>query len=93
MALHTTFDTLTMVMVGGLGTIAGPILGAVALTFLSEWLRYFEELLKMDIRLIIYGLLLILTILFMRDGLAGVLRGGIDRFKTTCERLRKKGGA
>jgi branched-chain amino acid transport system permease protein len=72
MALHTTFDTLTMVMIGGLGTIAGPILGAVALTFLSEWLRYLEDLLKMNIRLVIYGLLLILTILYMRGGLVGL---------------------
>jgi len=74
MGLHTTFDTLTMVMVGGLGTISGPIFGAVILTFLSEWLRYLEDILKLDIRLIVYGLLLILTILFMRDGLVGLLK-------------------
>ena len=79
MALHTTFDTLTMVMVGGLGTIAGPILGAVVLTFLSEWLRYLEDLFKLDIRLVIYGALLILTILFMRGGLIGLIGGIRDR--------------
>jgi branched-chain amino acid transport system permease protein len=81
MALHTTFDILTMTMIGGLGTIAGPILGAVALTFFSEWLRYLEELIKVDIRLVVYGFMLILTILFMREGLAGVLRRLMDRFK------------
>lgn len=75
MALHTTFDTLTMAMVGGLGTMAGPILGAVVITFLSEWLRYVEDLFKVDIRLVIYGLMLILTILFMREGIVGLLRG------------------
>ena len=72
MALHTTFDTLTMVMVGGLGTIAGPILGAIVLTFLSEGLRYLEDFIKIDIRLVIYGLMLIFTILFMRRGLIGL---------------------
>ena len=79
MGLHTTFDILTMTMVGGLGTIAGPILGAVTLSFLSEALRYLEDAIKLDIRPIIYGFLLILTILFMREGLVGViksLRGG-----------------
>lgn len=91
MALHTTFDTLTMVMVGGLGTIAGTILGAVALTFLSEWLRYFEDMLKLDIRLVIYGLLLILTILFMREGLVGVLHGVVERFKGCRVRMKKRG--
>lgn len=90
MGLHTTFDTLTMVMIGGLGTIAGPILGAVSLTFLSEGLRYLEDIVKLDIRLAVYGLLLILTILFMRDGLVGL-------FRTTSMQLRdflssEKGG-
>lgn len=80
MALHTTFDTLTMVMVGGLGTIAGPILGAVMLTFLSEGLRYLEDFMKMDIRLVVYGFMLILTILFMRGGLVGLLQSVRGRF-------------
>lgn len=79
MALHTTFDVLTMTMIGGLGTTAGPIIGAVALTFTSEWLRYLEDALKIDIRMVIYGLLLILTILFMRQGLLGVLRAFAGR--------------
>ena len=82
MALHTTFDILTMTMIGGLGTIAGPILGAMTLTFFSEWLRYLEEVIKVDIRLVVYGFMLILTILFMREGLAGVLRRLMDRFRS-----------
>lgn len=91
MALHTTFDTLTMVMVGGLGTIAGPILGAVLLTILSEWLRYLEDMLKMDVRLVIYGLLLILTILFMREGMVGLFRSIQARF--TEDEKGGKGGS
>ncbi len=90
MALHTTFDTLTMVMVGGLGTIAGPILGAILLTFLSEWLRYLEDFLKMDVRLVIYGLLLILTILFMREGMVGLFRSIQGRLVNN--RKSEKGG-
>ncbi len=81
LALHNTFDVLTMAMIGGLGTIAGPILGAVSLTILSEALRSLEELVKIDIRLIIYGLLLILTILFMREGLVGVIKSAWARVK------------
>jgi branched-chain amino acid transport system permease protein len=79
MALHTTFDVLTMTMIGGLGTTAGPIIGAIALTFASEWLRYLEDAFKIDIRLVIYGLLLILTVLFMREGLLGVFRSAAER--------------
>jgi len=91
MALHTTFDTLTMVMVGGLGTIVGPILGAVMLTFLSEGLRYLQDFLKMDIRLVIYGLLLILTIRFMRGGLVGLFRSIRGQF-VVDDRKSDKGG-
>ena len=82
MALHTTFDILTMTMIGGLGTIAGPILGAVTLSFVSEWLRYLQDMIKMDVRLVVYGFMLILTILFMREGLVGVLRSLADRLKS-----------
>lgn len=74
LALSETFSVLTMVMVGGLGTLFGPVLGAVLLTFLSEGLRFFEDLVKIDIRFIIYGALLMLTILFMRNGLVGLFQ-------------------
>jgi branched-chain amino acid transport system permease protein len=80
MSLHVTFDALTMTMIGGLGSIGGPILGAVALTFLSEWLRVLEGFLKVDIRLVLYGMLLIFTIMFMREGLVGVIKSLKDRF-------------
>ncbi len=90
LALHTTFDTLTMVMVGGLGTIAGPIFGAVALTFMSEGLRYFQDMLQMDIRLVIYGILLILTILYMREGLVGVLNNVLARSKRPKQNQKSK---
>lgn len=82
MSLHVTFDTLTMTMIGGLGTTGGPILGAILLKFLSESLRTLEDFFKMDIRLVIYGLLLILTIRFMRGGLVGVFRGLKERLSS-----------
>lgn len=91
MSLHVTFDTLTMTMVGGLGTTVGPILGALLLKFLSESLRTLEDFFKMDIRLVIYGLLLILTIRFMRGGLVGVLSGIKERFGSYGK--GRKGGA
>ncbi len=72
LSLGETFAILTMVMVGGLGTLAGPVLGAILLTFLSEWLRFLEDLVKLDVRMVLYGLLLVLTILFMRGGMVGL---------------------
>jgi len=75
LALSETFSILTMVMVGGLGTLFGPVVGAVLLTFLSEGLRFLEDFVKIDIRYVIYGGLLMATILFMRNGIIGLFKG------------------
>ncbi len=75
LALSETFTILTMVMVGGLGTLFGPVVGAVLLTFLSEGLRFVEDFVKIDIRYVIYGGLLMTTILFMRNGIVGLFKG------------------
>jgi len=75
LALSETFSILTMVMVGGLGTLFGPVVGAILLTFLSEGLRFFEDFVKIDIRFVIYGGLLMATILFMRNGIIGLFKG------------------
>ncbi len=72
LSLHETFQALTMTVIGGLGTLTGPVIGAVLLTFLSEGLRFVEDMVKIDVRMIIYGTLLIVTILFMRGGIVGL---------------------
>jgi branched-chain amino acid transport system permease protein len=59
-----SFTMMAMVIVGGMGTMVGPVIGAVVLTFLPELLRGFGEL-----RLMIYGLALTLVVLFMPGGM------------------------
>lgn len=59
---------LVMVLAGGWGTLLGPILGAVVLTLLPEWLRAFQEY-----RMALYGVALIFIIFFMPRGLLGLL--------------------
>jgi branched-chain amino acid transport system permease protein len=60
---------MAMVIVGGMGTMTGPVIGAVVLTFLPELLRGFGEL-----RLMIYGLALTLVVLFMPGGIVQAWR-------------------
>lgn len=56
---------ILMVMVGGIQSIWGSLLGSVFLTFLSnEWLQVFAEL-----EILIYGLILFVISLFFPDGL------------------------
>jgi branched-chain amino acid transport system permease protein len=59
-----SIELLTMVVIGGLGSIYGSFLGAALLTLLPEILRAFQ-----DYDIVIYGLLLILMTMFMPGGL------------------------
>jgi len=59
-----SFSMMAMVIVGGTGTMIGPVIGAVVLTFLPELLRGVGEL-----RLLVYGLALTLVVLFMPGGI------------------------
>src|SRR6478609_7190042 len=59
-----SFGILSMVIVGGMGTLIGPVFGAILLTLLPELLRGIG-----DLRLVVYGLALTLVVLFMPGGL------------------------
>jgi branched-chain amino acid transport system permease protein len=59
-----SFTILSMVIVGGMGTLIGPVFGAILLTLLPELLRGIG-----DLRLVVYGLALTLVVLFMPGGL------------------------
>ena len=64
-----SFTMMAMVIVGGMGTMIGPVIGAVVLTFLPELLRGFGEL-----RLMVYGLALTLVVLFMPGGIVQLVK-------------------
>jgi len=66
-ALSEAVDQLTMVIIGGMGTIGGPIIGAILLVILPEALRGLA-----GYRQIIFSVILILAIMFMPKGLAGL---------------------
>jgi branched-chain amino acid transport system permease protein len=60
---------LMMIVVGGLRSLEGAIIGAVLLTLAPEYLRVFQ-----DYRLVVYAGLLIVMMIFIPDGLVGLLR-------------------
>jgi branched-chain amino acid transport system permease protein len=72
-----SFTILAMVIVGGMGTLIGPVWGAILLTLLPEVLRGFG-----DLRLVLYGLALTLVVLFMPGGIVQgmhILRARLGR--------------
>ncbi len=62
-------DLIVMVVLGGMGSLFGPLIGAVALLILEEVLSGITEYWQ-----IILGPLLLLVVLFARGGIDGLLR-------------------
>ena len=69
LSFYYTVTVVSMVIVGGQGSIAGTTLGALVFTLVPEYLRVAERA-----RLVIFGALLMLAIIFMPDGLRGIWR-------------------
>jgi branched-chain amino acid transport system permease protein len=68
LSIAQSLDIIAMVLLGGRSSIIGPIVGAFVLTGLPHVIE-----LSAEIRVILYGLILILTILLMPSGIVGTL--------------------
>ncbi len=66
--LWNGFYAVMYIVIGGMGTFAGPVVGTVFLVTLPELLRMFQ-----DYRLLLLGALLIITITFLPQGIVGGL--------------------
>ena len=67
--LFSAVDMIVMVVVGGVGTLAGPIIGAIFLIYVPEALSFAS-----GYRPAMMGVLLILVTLFAPQGLLGLMR-------------------
>jgi branched-chain amino acid transport system permease protein len=72
--VEMTFNTLLYVMVGGIGSLAGPVAGTFIVYGLSQVLAVLQQY-----QMVIFGLALVLLILFMPSGLTGIWRSSIRR--------------
>jgi branched-chain amino acid transport system permease protein len=66
--LQQTGLILSMVVIGGMGSLSGAILGSVLVYLGSEWLRGFG-----DIQMIVFALLVIVFARYIPGGLWGVI--------------------
>ncbi len=75
-SLDEGFNILSMVIIGGQGTLLGPAVGSVIVNFLTEFLRPISQY-----RLVVYALLIILMMWLRPQGLVGasnsILAGGV----------------
>ncbi|WP_251551861.1 branched-chain amino acid ABC transporter permease [Neobacillus muris] len=63
-----TFDLLTYLLVGGIGTLSGPLVGTLLIVWLSQMLQDFQQY-----RMLIFGPLLTLLVIFYPRGIAGAI--------------------
>jgi branched-chain amino acid transport system permease protein len=69
-----TASMIIMVLLGGKGTLTGPVIGAVVVTVLEEYLRETKEL-----RLTLFGLVVMGVVLFAPTGVVGALHRRLAR--------------
>ena len=75
--LDVTFDMLLYLIVGGVGTLAGPLVGTLALVILAQFLSGIDQY-----KFLIFGPMLVLLIMFFPSGIVGGiihLRGMVRR--------------
>ncbi len=80
--LTWTFSAVMAVVIGGGGTLLGPVFGSIFLVILG----YIFSLTLGQANLIVFGFLFIIVMLFMPQG----IMGGVDLFRPWLSRLRKK---
>ena len=76
LSAHETISMIGILIVGGIGTVAGPIVGTLVFFGFPEMLRVASLY-----RLVALGLVIVVVVLFMPKGIAGVLRDRLARWK------------
>ena len=75
-----TFRVITMLVIGGMGSVSGSILGAIAIVFLTEGLRRVEDAtLLYGLSAIILAVIFIVVITVRREGFLGQREVPLDR--------------
>ena len=69
-SVEQTFNMTVYMLIGGLGTLVGPLLGAIAMPWLTQYLQFLQEL-----RYLVFGPILVLLVIFMPHGIVGTYLG------------------
>lgn len=67
-SIAIVFDFLTYLLVGGIGTLSGPIVGTLLIVVLSQRLQFLQ-----DYRMLVFGPVLTLLIIFYPRGIVGAV--------------------
>ncbi len=80
MSMWVSIEIIMRPIIGGIGTLFGPLIGSLLLTPLSELSRsYFTKAGLEGIHIVIYGLLLVIAVLFFPGGIFAYLKKVLKR--------------
>lgn len=85
--ISITFDLLTFLLVGGIGTLSGPIVGTILIVWLSQQLQFLQ-----DYRMLIFGPVLTLLVIFYPRGIVGAIASWKVKRSEKKERLLSHAG-
>ncbi len=69
-AVHHTFNMTMQMLIGGIGTMLGPLLGSIAMPWLEQNLQFLQ-----DYRYVVFGPVLIALVIFLPHGIVGTYLG------------------
>ena len=72
-SVHLSVEMLLVTIVGGMGTVFGPLIGSLVLHTVNEVTRNFID--APGLSLIVYGIILIIIISYLPNGLIGLFSG------------------
>ncbi|WDU83720.1 branched-chain amino acid ABC transporter permease [Caloramator sp. Dgby_cultured_2] len=99
-----TFNILLIIVLGGMGSISGTIIAAFVITIAGEALRFLDKEINLifvripgipGLRMVVFSALLMIVVLFYRNGLLGNEELSWDKIKTFFKNIKKpfnKGG-
>ena len=101
-----TYNFLLIIVLGGMGSITGSMLGSIIITAGLEFLRFFDEPLELfgmavplfrpGFRMVIFSILLMVLVLFWRHGIMGTREFTWSKAIAFCQNplsfFRRKGG-
>ena len=91
MTLNISMMIVLTAVMGGVGTVEGPILGAIVLTTISEYSRvYLGQYGGLD--LILYGVLVILIVLFIPGGIISIFNKWFEKREAAKTKSEVAGG-
>jgi len=98
--LILVFEVVTMIVIGGMGSITGAVIGAAIITFFAEVLSPFEEgfyLMGIEVpsllglTTVLSGVLLIVVLIFKREGIMGEKEISLNNLRNLLKRKQSEG--